>query len=262
MTLILREILLPASCALAIYMLFWFVVSILAGRNDVADVAWGPGFILVGVAALLKSDWTPRMLVLLLLVAVWGARLFTHIYLRNRGKGEDPRYKRWREEWGRWAHLRSLFQVFALQGALILVIASPLLIVSAYDAGGFTLLNAIGVAVWLAGFLFEVVGDLQLARFLRDSANRGSVMQEGLWHYTRHPNYFGEVTLWWGIFLVGLSGSPAYLSALISPITITFLILRVSGIPMLERKREGDPKWESYRRRTSAFLPLPPRRTP
>lgn len=258
----LRETLLPASCALALYMLFWFAVSLAARRNDVADVAWGPGFVLVGAVALLQSERTPRMVTLLLLVALWGARLSAHIYLRSRGKGEDARYRRWREEWGRWMHLRSFFQVFVLQGALILVIASPLLVVSAHDAGGFTLLNAIGVAVWLTGFLFEVVGDLQLARFLEDPANRGGVMQRGLWHYTRHPNYFGEVTLWWGIFLVGLSGSPAYLAALIGPLTITFLILRVSGIPMLERRREGDPRWESYRRRTSAFLPLPPRRIP
>lgn len=243
-------------------MLFWFVVSLLVRRNDVADVAWGPGFVLVGAVALLQSERTPRMIVLLLLVAVWGVRLSAHIYLRNRVRGEDPRYSKWREEWGRWARLRSFFQVFALQGALILVIASPLLIVSARDAGGFSLLNAIGVAVWLTGFLFEAVGDLQLARFTHDPVNRGRVMQAGLWRYTRHPNYFGEVTLWWGIFLVGLTGSPAYLPALISPIAITYLILRVSGIPMLERGREGDPEWETYRRRTSAFLPLPPRRTP
>ncbi len=251
-----------ASLALALYMLAWFAVSLVARRNDVADIAWGPGFVLVGAVALLHSDRTPRMVVLLLLVAVWGVRLSAHIYLRGRGRGEDPRYRRWREEWGRWVFLRSFFQVFMLQGALILVVAAPLLAVSAHDDGGFSPANAVGVAVWIFGFLFETVGDLQLARFLGSPDNRGKVMQRGLWRYTRHPNYFGEVTLWWGVFLVGISGRPEYLTALVGPLTITFLILRVSGIPMLERRREGDPEWEAYRRRTSAFLPLPPRREP
>ena len=150
------------------------------------------------------------------------------------------------------------FQVFLLQGFFMLLISTSAITAFADSFGKLGLLEAAGAVVWLTGFFFESVGDLELSRFVKNPANKGKLMTGGLWRYTRHPNYFGEVTQWWGIFLVVLS-SPYGFLAIISPLTITFLILKVSGIPMLEKKYEGRADFAQYKRKTSAFFPLPPR---
>jgi steroid 5-alpha reductase family enzyme len=191
-------------------------------------------------------------------VLAWGLRLAIHIHVRDRGRGEDPRYKKWREEWGRWFLPRSFLQVFMLQGALLVMVAAPVIFVNAAPASPLGPLDALGALVWLTGFIFEAVGDLQLLRFRRDPANKGRLMTSGLWRYTRHPNYFGEVTLWWGVWLIA-AAAPGGWVTVIGPLTITGLILKVSGIPMLESRYYGRPDFEEYRRRTSAFFPLPPR---
>lgn len=236
----------------------WVGISLAVERADVADVAWGLGYVVVAAFLLLTRPADARDLLLYGLVAAWGLRLSAHIHVRNRGKEEDFRYREWREEWGRGYLLRSYLQIFLLQGALLLVVASPLIVTSVSRGPPPGWLAAAGTAVWAVGFGFEAVGDWQLLRFKRDPASAGQIMTEGLWRYTRHPNYFGEVTLWWGIFLVALPAEHGPW-ALVSPVTITVLILFVSGIPMLEEKYEGDPEWEAYRARTSAFLPRPPR---
>lgn len=242
-----------------VYMTCWFVAAQIRGRNDIADVAWGPGFILAAAVSLLAGGHcSPRALVVSLLVLVWGVRLALHIHTRNRGKGEDPRYRQWREEWGRWFVLRSFLQVFMLQGVLLVLVAVPVIVVNAAPPTPFIWLDGVGGLVWLIGFSFEAVGDRQLLRFIRNPANRGKLMTAGLWRYTRHPNYFGEVTLWWGIWLMALSVPGGYWT-IIGPLTIAVLILKVSGIPMLERRYEGRPDFEAYKRNTSAFFPLPPR---
>lgn len=239
------------------YATLWFVVSLAAGRNDLADVAWGLGYVLLAGYLAATRPVDGRDLLIYGLVAVWGLRLAAHVYARNRGKEEDFRYRRWREEWGRWFVLRSYLQVYLLQGALLLVIATPLVATAAAAGPPPGPLAGVGTAVWLVGFAFEAVGDWQLMHFKRDPEREG-IMTEGLWRYTRHPNYFGEVTLWWGVFLVVLPVEHG-LWTLVSPVTITVLILFVSGIPMLEEKYEGDPEFEAYRRRTSAFFPMPPK---
>jgi steroid 5-alpha reductase family enzyme len=241
------------------YMGGWFIASLILGRNDIADVAWGPGFILAaGVSLIAGGIYSPRGLLLSGLVLVWGTRLALHIQARNRGKGEDPRYRAWREQWGRWFLVRSFLQVFMLQGALLVIVAAPVIFVNAAQASPLGALDTLGALVWLTGFLFEAAGDRQLLLFLRDPANEGKLMTAGLWRYTRHPNYFGEVTLWWGIWLIALC-VPYGWATVLGPLTITGLILGVSGIPMLERRYDGRPDFEAYRRRTSAFFPLPPR---
>lgn len=246
------------AAALLAYMAGWFIASLVLGRNDIADVAWGPGFIVAAAVSLAAAGvYSPRGLLLCGLVLLWGARLALHIHYRDRGRGEDPRYKKWREEWGRWFLPRSFLQVFMLQGALLLLVAVPVIFVNAAPASPLGALDALGTLVWLTGFAFEALGDLQLLRFRRDPANKGRLMTEGLWRYTRHPNYFGEVTLWWGIWLIALA-VPGGWATIIGPLTITFLILKVSGIPMLESRYYGRPDFETYRRRTSAFFPLPP----
>jgi steroid 5-alpha reductase family enzyme len=231
-----------------------FIVSLIKRRNDVADVFWGIGFILVAWTAFFASrNFNYHSILVNLLVTIWGVRLALHISLRNRGKGEDFRYKAWRESWGKTFFIRSYFQVFILQGFLLFLISIPIVFVNARNIE-FNLFSVVGIIIWTIGFAFEAIGDYQLLQFTKNPANKGKIIQNGLWKYTRHPNYFGEVTLWWGIFCFAL---PFGFSTILSPITITLLILFVSGIPMLERKYENNAEFTEYKKRTSAFFPMP-----
>ena len=242
------------------YMTVWFVIAQAIKRNDIADIVWGTGFIVIAGTALISSEAiTPRALLVFFLVLAWGTRLAAHIYLRNLGKPEDARYRKWREDWGNHAVIRAFLEVFLLQGMLMLVISVPILYIIASGDHLLRWLDLAGASVWLAGFLFEAIGDYQLIRFKKIPSSKGKIMTEGLWSWTRHPNYFGEVTLWWGIYLMALS-LPFGWATIIGPLTITFLIVKVSGIPLLEKKYEGKPEFEEYKRRTSAFFPLPPRK--
>ncbi len=242
------------------YMTLWFLVSLLKKRNDVADIAWGLGFVLLAwFAFYLVETSQARQLLVNILVTVWGARLAAHIYFRNRGKKEDYRYKEWRAKWGKWFYLRSYFQVYLLQGALLYLIVFPVLTVHRNPGGPLGLLDAVGALIWLIGFLFESVGDLQLSAFIKNSANKGKLISEGLWKYTRHPNYFGEVAQWWGIWIIAIS-APYWFLSVVGPLTITILIVKVSGIPMLEKKLSKHPDFEEYKEKTSIFFPLPPKK--
>jgi len=253
------QVLLITGAAVLLYMSGWFIAAQIRGRNDIADVAWGLGFILATAVSLLAGGIYPlRGLLVSGLVLVWGVRLALHIHNRNRGRGEDPRYRKWREEWGKWFVLRSFLQVFMLQGILLLLVSMPVIFVNQAPPAPLGWLDLLGLAVWLTGFCFESVGDWQLRTFIRNPANKGKLMTSGLWRYTRHPNYFGEVTLWWGIWLMVLA-LPGGLLTIIGPLTITFLILKVSGIPMLEKPYAERADFQEYQRRTSAFFPLPPR---
>jgi steroid 5-alpha reductase family enzyme len=191
-------------------------------------------------------------------VSIWGLRMAWHIHRRNENKPEDYRYQKWRTDWGKWFYLRSYFQVYLLQGALLFLIALPVLVINKNSGSPPGLPDFVGVGVWLFGFYFEAVGDAELARFKKNPANKGKFLQTGLWAYSRHPNYFGEVTQWWGIWLVALS-VPGGVFSVLGPLTITFLILQVSGIPMLEEKMEKNPAFADYQRRVSKFFPLRPR---
>ncbi|MBX7170317.1 MAG: DUF1295 domain-containing protein [Pyrinomonadaceae bacterium] len=231
-----------------------FIVSLIKKRNDVADIFWGIGFILVAwTSFFLAESFNNRALLVNVLVTIWGLRLAFHIGLRNRGKGEDFRYKAWRESWGKTFYWRSYLQVFILQGFFLFLISLPLVFVNPGNAE-FSLFDVLGLLIWLIGFFFEAVGDYQLLQFTKNAENKGKIIQTGLWKYTRHPNYFGEVVLWWGIFFFAL---PFGFWTIISPLTITFLILYVSGIPMLEKKYENNPEFAEYKKRTSAFFPMP-----
>ncbi len=244
---------------LFLYMSLWFVLSVVKKRNDVADVAWGLGFVMMAlVSFFLGSAQDARGLLVLSLVSVWGVRLAWHIHARNKGKTEDYRYAKWREEWGKWFHVRSYAQVYLLQGFLLFLIVFPVLLINKNVGISLNYVDFVGVAVWLVGFIFESVGDAQLARFIKDPTNKGRLMQSGLWRYTRHPNYFGEVTMWWALWIIALS-VPNGFYAIVGPITITFLILKISGIPMLEKKMAENPAFAEYKKRTSMFFPLPPK---
>ena len=245
------------ALVLFVCMSLWFVFSLIKKRNDVADVAWGLGFVLMAWTSLfLSNDFGLRSVLINILVSVWGLRLAWHIHTRNKGKTEDYRSEAWRKEWGSFFYIRSYFQVYLLQGLLLFLIVSPVLVINKSYNSSVGFLDLVGVLVWLFGFYFEVVGDAQLARFIKNPENKGKLMQSGLWAYTRHPNYFGEVTLWWGVWLVALS-VPNGIYAIIGPLTITFLILKVSGIPLLEKKMEENPDFQEYKSRVSMFIPLP-----
>ena len=252
--------LLYSGLAVFLFMVVVFFLALFKKDNSVVDIAWGLGFVLVALLSLLMGKGLyERKILVTALVAVWGIRLAVYIALRKRGKGEDWRYAKWRKEWGRWFLLRSFFQIFLLQGLFLLVIIYPVVLINNSSEGGIALLDMLGIFVWLVGFFFEAVGDYQLARFKKDPQNKGQVMTGGLWKYTRHPNYFGEVVMWWGVFLIALS-VPYGWTAFFSPILITVLLLRVSGVTMLEKRYEHDRNYGVYAQNTSSFFPWFPKR--
>jgi steroid 5-alpha reductase family enzyme len=243
-----------------VYMTLLFLVALAREDNSLVDIAWGPGFIFLTAAGLIMHpDWTSRRLLLSGLVFVWAARLSLHIFRRNRKQGEDFRYAAWRARWGRAFVLRSYLQIFMLQGFFLVLIALPLIFPARGPDAPWSAFDAAGLVVWLIGFLFETVGDAQLARFKRDPANHGRIMTGGLWAYTRHPNYFGEALMWWGIFLISLA-VPGGWPGFVGPLTITLLLRFVSGVPLLERKYAGRADFAAYAREVHAFLPWIARR--
>ncbi|MGB9836322.1 MAG: DUF1295 domain-containing protein [Candidatus Saccharicenans sp.] len=260
-----HQIFFTAALAIFVYFSLIFLLSLAKKNASIVDVAWGAGFFLVLVVCLLTSPRFPKQLtghqlLILTMIALWGFRLSWHIYRRNKGKPEDFRYAGWRQKWGKWFELRGYFQIFLLQGFFMFLILLPALFVISQPTGsGWTWLDSLGLLVWLTGYLFESRADAELRRFKADPANRGKIIQTGLWRYSRHPNYFGEALMWWGIFIIGLKAKWGWLG-LISPLTITFLLTRVSGIPLLEKKYAGQPEYEAYKATTSAFIPWPPRK--
>jgi steroid 5-alpha reductase family enzyme len=246
------------AAVIVCYMSVWFIIAQTGKRNDVADVAWGTGFIVTAVTSMILSkSVSPRGYLVLLLVLFWGIRLAVHIHMRNRGKPEDRRYKKWREEWGKHGVIRAYVQVFVLQGLLMVIISLPVTHVILFGQTSLSIIDLLGILVWMTGYAFEVIGDYQLLQYKKDPSSRGKIMKTGLWRYTRHPNYFGEVTLWWGMYVIAFSVSNGWMT-IAGPLTITFLILKVSGIPLLEEKYKDNPEFQTYKRRTSAFFPLPP----
>jgi steroid 5-alpha reductase family enzyme len=254
------DLVLAALVFIMCYMMGWFVVSLVTKRNDIADVAWGLGFIATAAFLGIRTgNWHTHALIVMVLTSLWGLRLAVHIFSRNRKKAEDFRYKQWREEWGKWWIVRSLFQVWLLQGLFMWLISMSAIAAFAASQQAISLIQFMGILVWIIGFYFEAVGDWQLAQHIKNPKNKGVLMTTGLWKYTRHPNYFGEVTQWWGVWLV-VAGLPFGWLALISPLTISWLILKVSGIPLLEKKYQGRADFEAYALATNAFFPWFPKK--
>lgn len=241
--------------------LLW-LFSLALKDASIVDIFWGLGFVaLVWLYWALSGERTDRGLLVAILVTLWGVRLAVHILTRNWGHGEDKRYTAMREGWGSQFWWVSLFQVFWLQGLLMWIIAFPLFFAQQSAADLWLLTDLVGVSLWVVGFLFEVVADLQLARFKANPDNKGKVLNSGLWRYSRHPNYFGESVLWWGLFLIAVS-VPNGLWTVFSPILMTTLLLKVSGVAMLEKTiTERRPKYRNYIESTSAFIPWPPKKS-
>lgn len=254
---------LAALVLLACLVVLWLVATAIRDVS-IIDVFWGPGFAIVGwtialsrAGALTSGQW-----LLLALVTAWGLRLGAYLAWRNlgKGKGEDYRYAAMRSRIGPRFWWVSLLSVFGLQGVLIWVVALPLQAALLLDGSAQVgPVGVLGLASWAIGLTFEALGDAQLARFKADPANAGKVMDRGLWRFTRHPNYFGDFMVWWGLFGVAWSLGAPWWTAL-SPAIMSYLLMKVSGVPMLEaalgKRRAG---YADYVRRTSAFFPRPPR---
>ncbi len=241
--------------------LLW-MLSVRIRDVSIVDIAWGGAGALLAVATFLAADGPlPRRALLTGMTVVWGLRLALHIWIRKRGKGEDFRYAAMRARQGSAFTRRSLVSVFLLQALLIWLIAMPVQVgqVAAQPAA-LSPLDLLGLAVWTLGLLMEAVADRQLRAFLAHPSNRGKVMDRGLWRYSRHPNYFGDSLVWWGIFLVA-TATPGGWMTFFSPLLMTYLLMKVSGVPLLEealaQRRAG---YREYMERTSAFVPWPPRR--
>jgi steroid 5-alpha reductase family enzyme len=244
----------------AVSTLVW-IISVRKGDASIADVCWGPGFVtLAWLYCGLSPALTERSWLAASLISVWGIRLALHIFRRRKDQGEDPRYRAMRAAHGPAFWWRSLFTVFWLQGAIVWFVALPLLAaIHAGPAAVLAPLDGLGVVLFVVGFAFEAVGDHQLERFRRDPANRGKVLDSGLWHYTRHPNYFGDATMWWGVYAMAAATPGGWLTVL-SPSAMTLLLLRVSGVTLLEDHLKGSkPGYLSYIARTPGFFPWWPR---
>jgi steroid 5-alpha reductase family enzyme len=239
-----------------------WMLSLILKDASIVDIFWGAGFVVLGWFYFLMTDgFAARKILLAVLVTVWGLRLAMHILRRNRGRGEDYRYREMRANHGASWWWVSYFQVFMLQGIIMLVVSTPLLAVQAADTPArLTLLDVLGAMLWTVGFFFEAVGDAHLTRFKRDPANEGKLLTSGVWTYTRHPNYFGDATQWWAFYLLALAAGGWW--SIASPALMTVLLVRVSGVAMLEKSLKNEkPGYEDYMARTNAFIPgLPKRR--
>jgi len=254
-------LLLALAVVLGLTTLLW-LVSLAKRDASIIDGFWGAGFVVLAWLYQLASSGTgSRRQLLVALVTLWGLRLSLHILHRNRGHGEDYRYREMRERRPGTFALWSLLFVFWLQGLLLWLIAMPLYQVQRGD-GALTLLDALGGVLFLIGFAFEAVGDLQLQRFKRDPRNEGRVMDRGLWRYTRHPNYFGDAVVWWSFYCFA-AATPGGAWTVVSPLLMTVLLMRVSGVTLLEKRlAQTKPAYRDYAARTNAFIPWPPAEGP
>lgn len=244
-------ILMGAFVLLALYLCTMLVLVQYKGDTSIANFTWGGGVMLSALYTFFTiSQMLPRQIILTALIVFWAFRLILYLYARYTGR--DPRFSSWK-----WQGLKALFinTLWILgQGIMIVLMSIPVVMVNTNTTPGFSYLDISGLLIWIVGFCYESVSDYQLFAFMRNPANKGHVMRSGLWRYSRHPNYFGEVLMWWGVYLITLS-VPYGWAAIIAPLTITFLILFVTGIPLAEKPFINSLEYQEYRRTTSAFIP-------
>ncbi len=254
------DVMMWSAIAIATLMVTTWVISIVIRNASIVDIVWGTGFVVVAwVARLAGEGDATRQWLLTILTTLWGARLALYLLWRNAGHGEDFRYRSMRKRWGDRFPWMSLVTVFGLQGVLMWIVSLPVQLGQADATPELGVLAWIGIAVFAIGLFFEVVGDAQLSRFKADPSNAGTVMSSGLWKYTRHPNYFGDACVWWGLALIAAeTGAGAW--GLLGALVMTILLRRVSGVTLLERSlKKRRAGYDEYIRRTSPFIPLPPK---
>lgn len=253
------DLLATSAVAIGVLMLATWIVSVVVNDASIVDIIWGFGFVVATWAAFIATaETTDRGLLVAVLVSIWGLRLTGYLAWRNIGKGEDKRYQQMRKKNPDSFWIVSLYKVFGLQAILMWLVSVPAVVSQSSEAALFWL-DYVGAGLWLVGLFFETVGDFQLARFKSRPGSKGKVMDRGLWRYTRHPNYFGDFCVWWGIYLVAVAGGAWW--TVFSPIVMSALLMRYSGVGLLEktitRRRSG---YEEYMARTNAFFPGPPKR--
>lgn len=243
------------------FMTFVFFIAQILEDNSIVDIAWGLGFVIVALYTLgYSSTFLPRQILITLLVFIWGTRLSLHIISRKRGREEDFRYKNLRKKWkkkNKNVALRSYVSIFLLQSVLMFIVSLPIIFVNhhnVYPQDSLTYLDNVGIFIWSFGFIFEVLADFQLNRFKKDPKNKGKIMKSGLWKYSRHPNYFGESLMWWGVFIIATTAPNGFVT-LISPLLITNLLLFFSGVPLLEEKYKDNAEFQTYAKKTPIFIP-------
>lgn len=252
--------------AAAVLLSVVFVWARRHNRYDVIDIAWGVAFVAIAATTYLAGGYLQRgvsvQLLVLLLVCVWGFRLSLHIYRRwLHSREEDHRYQQLRRDYQKkpggvtW---NMFAKVYLVQAVLAVIVSTPVVILMGSEQVAWSWWATIGLVVWGIGFFFEAVGDWQLRNFIADPANKGRLMTRGLWKYTRHPNYFGEMTQWWGIYVISWSVAFGW-AGLIGPLVITWLLVFISGVPLTERHFQGRAGWDAYKRRTSKLVPWPPK---
>ncbi|MFX1375783.1 MAG: DUF1295 domain-containing protein [Promethearchaeota archaeon] len=256
---------------LILYLIIAFFVGTIKKNNGLMDIFYGPGYFVVALSSLIlniifTNKVNIRQIIVTILVFIWAMRLAIYVFIRNRGKPEDYRYLAMRKRWKTNIVLKSFIQVYIFQGIVIFVVSFPVWFInissvpsieSIFDIIGISLL--IGMIIWLIGFLFETIGDYTLYKFLQKPENKGEVMDRGVWKLSQHPNYFGEVTQWWGIYIIALAAPFGFIT-IIGPIFITYMIIKVSGIRLLDKRFEANDKYAEYKKRTSVFFPWFPKK--
>jgi steroid 5-alpha reductase family enzyme len=256
------QIYLQALLIILTAMSILWIVSIIIKNVSIADIFWGLGFVITSGCYFLMTDGSGlRKILLMVMVTIWGLRLSVYIAWRNKGKGEDFRYREFRKKYGEsrywWI---SFFQTFLLQGLLMWMISAPVLGAQYYgDNKSIGALDYLGIVVWLVGFVFEAGGDLQLAEFRSNPENKGKVLNSGFWKYTRHPNYFGDAAVWWGYGIICVSAG-SYIPV-VGSVLMTALIIKVSGVALLEKTLTTQkPQYKEYIEKTSTFIPWFPKK--
>lgn len=255
-------IILNASLIILVLVTLLWLVSVFINNVSIVDLFWGMGFVIVNAwYFFVAGDMHPREVLLLVLVTIWGLRLSVHLTIRNAGKGEDYRYQEFRRNYGPKRYWWfSYFQVFLLQGALIILVSLTLFGVhTGTHTDELSWIDYLALFVWLFGFIFEAGGDYQLMRFKKSPANKGKVLDKGFWKYTRHPNYFGDSAVWWAYALFSIAAGSYW--QIIGSVIMTLLIIKVSGVALLEKTLNKDkPGYNEYVRKTSAFIPWFPKK--
>jgi len=242
------------------YMCVIYVIAQKIKNNAIVDIGWGFGFVTIAVTSFLYTGNTSvKALLVGTLITLWGVRLGTYLWVRAYGKPEDFRYANFRKQWGKRVKLIAFFRVFMLQGAFMLLIAYPIIhVMKVDDSTSWDLFSIVGAIVWIVGYFFQVVGDAQLASFKKRRISSEQVLTTGLWRYTRHPNYFGEACMWWGIAIIVLPLDQGFW-ALLSALFINVLLVKVSGVPFLDKRYANNAQYQQYKRETNRFIPWLPK---
>ncbi len=241
-----------------VYLAIMIYVAQTKRDMSIVNFTWGGGVALNALYSLLAGGtFYARQCLVTTLTLIWATRLAYYVYARY--KGDDPRFQSWKHEGGLRAFILNLLYMFGPQALTIALMSTPVLIVNFWSSAGITLGDLMGTLLWIVGFYWEVVGDLQLYTFVADPAHKGRILTTGLWRYSRHPNYFGEITMWWALFIIALSVDYGWI-AVSAPLTITFLLLFVTGVPWIEKIFEDNLEYQDYKRKTSMLIPWFPRK--